>query len=186
MNKEEGRKRDYISFSEIHLFSQCPYKHYKRYTLGEKEPGTIFTFFGTAVHNSIENKWKNGIQNSWITLGKIISLYCDYADEDHVTWIKSAFRIYKDFFIWIDENFPSCQLYDIEFKLEEPIKGCDRKFLGYIDLILYDPEKDIYHILDLKTSSWGWNKQQLSDTLKLYQVILYKKFFCEKMNIDPK
>lgn len=180
---EEKKERDYVSFSEIHLFEQCPYKHHKRYVLGEKDPHTIYSAFGTAIHSGIEKRWKYNIQNSWITIGKIIVLFCKYYDDDYRPWIKSAFRIFKDFFPWMEENFPGCELYDIEFKLEEPIEGFDRKFLGYIDLILYDPKNDIYHILDLKTAGWGWGTKQVSDTKKLYQVILYKKFFCAKQGI---
>lgn len=182
----EDKIRDYVSFSELHLFEQCPYKHYKSYVLGEREPHNIFSAFGTAVHGGIERKWKHKIENAWITVGKIIVLFCRYHNEDYKPWIKSAFRIYKDFFPWMEENFPDCELYDIEFKLEEPIDNFEKNFLGYIDLILYDRKKDIYHILDLKTASWGWNTKQLSDTKKLYQVILYKKFFCAKNQIDEK
>lgn len=170
----------------MHLFSQCPYKHHKSYVLGERELHNIFSAFGTAVHGAIENKWKHKVQNPWITMGKMIALYCQYIDEDHRPWLKSAFRIYKDFFPWMEKNFPGCELYDIEFKLEETVEGIDKLFLGYIDLILYDPKKDIYHVIDLKTSGWGWGKKQKQDTIKLYQAPIYKKFFCEKMNIDPK
>ena len=42
-----------------------------------------------------------------------------------------------------------------------------------------------YHILDWKTCSWGWNAQKKSSKLMTYQLTLYKKYFCQKHNIDP-
>lgn len=189
-----NKKRDYVSFSEVHLFFQCPYKHDKAYNLGERDEYTFYTVFGSTIHEAIEQKWKHKNDLAWLRMGKIIHVVSRiFADENGKfsgktpsQWVKAAFRIYVDFFVFIEENFPDCELYDIEMKLEEEIENFDRKFLGYIDLILYDPKKDIYHIIDLKTSGWGWGKKQLSDTKKLYQVILYKHFFCKKMKVDPK
>lgn len=195
IDQEIARKdRDYVSFSELHLFSSCPYKHHKNYNLKERESFTFYTAFGTALHEAIEQKWKYKNDLAWLKMGKIVFLIAKFfKDEDGKfsgktpkEWVKSAFRIYDDFFVFIREEFPDYELYDIEMELDEDIEGCSRRFKGYIDIIMYNPKKDKYLIVDLKTSGWGWNKDQLSDTKKLYQVILYKNFFCLKMNIDPK
>ena len=60
----------------------------------------------------------------------------------------------------------------------------DYKFKGYVDLVLKTPDGK-YHIIDWKTCSWGWDAKKKSDKLVTYQLTLYKKFFCQKHNIDP-
>jgi len=42
------------------------------------------------------------------------------------------------------------------------------------------------HIFDWKTCSWGWNAMKRSNPMVTYQLTLYKYFFAQKMNIDPK
>lgn len=186
-----NQNRDYISFSEIHLFSSCPFKHDLTYNQGIRDDGSFYTMYGSALHEAIEQKWKYKNDLAWLRMGKIVYLVSKlnsdetnkFAKKTPSEWVQSSLRIYKDFFPWMEENFPDCELFDIEYELKEPLEGFNRHFKGYIDLILYNSKEDIYHIIDLKTSGWGWGKDQLSDTKKLYQVILYKSFFCNKENI---
>lgn len=198
-NKIVSESRDYISFSEIHLFSQCPYKHNQNYNLGLRDGGSFYTIFGSAIHEAIEQKWKYKNELAWLKMSKAVYLVSE-AESDSSgkfprdseygktpgEWTSAALRIYKDFFVWIEKEFPDCELFDIEYELNEELENFERNFKGYIDLILYNPKEDIYHIIDLKTASWGWNRKQFSDTKKLYQVILYKNFFCKKEKIDRK
>ena len=58
-------------------------------------------------------------------------------------------------------------------------------FKGFIDAVVKTPNGK-YHIVDWKTSSWGWNARRRSDPMVTYQLTLYKYFFCQKHNIDPK
>ena len=70
--------------------------------------------------------------------------------------------------------------------LMEPIEGEDNyKFKGFIDAIVCTPDGKV-HIFDWKTCSWGWDAKKKNDKIITYQLTLYKKFFCQKMNIDPK
>ena len=43
-----------------------------------------------------------------------------------------------------------------------------------------------YHIIDWKTCSWGWDARKKADPMITYQLTLYKHFFAQKHNIDPK
>lgn len=190
-----NKEREHVSFSEIYLFYKCPFKHHTNYNLGERDASNFYAMFGTSLHEAIEEKWKNGNELAWIKMGKRIHLAARLFSEDEGAtymgmspsqWVSAGLRIYKDFFPWFEENFPDCELYDMELELKRPLEGFDRHFLGFIDLIVYNKKEDIYHVIDLKTTKWGWGKWQLSDTQKLYQVILYKHFFCEMKNIDPK
>lgn len=194
--KPTVKVRKHFSFSELYLFSTCPYKHHQNYILGIRSKGNFFSIFGSAIHKAIEQKWKYKNELAWLEMGKTIYLVTQaQADEQGLfpkdspngktpaEWVQAAFRIYRDFFEWVEENFPGCELFDIEYPLEESIEDQDKKFKGYIDMILYDRKEDIYHIIDLKTASYGWNKEQLSNTKKLYQVIFYKHFFSIKEKI---
>lgn len=193
-----NKERKYVSFSEVYLFSTCPWKHHDSYNLNNREGDKFWGIFGNAIHKAIEDKWKNQKDSSWITMGKVINLAAQFfSDSDGKfpgkgahnrlapqEWVKSAFRIFDDFFKFIKKEFPDYELYDIEYELYEPLEGHEKKFKGYIDLILYNPKKDIYEIIDLKTSNYGWRRREYADTKKLYQVILYKDFFCRKEGIS--
>jgi hypothetical protein len=101
-------------------------------------------------------------------------------------FVPSALRIYKDLLIYFEKNIlPEWDIVGFEIPLSENIPDIDILFKGYIDLILRsknNPEK--YKIIDFKTCKDGWTKEERNDKEKLYQVILYKKYWCEKNNID--
>ena len=56
-------------------------------------------------------------------------------------------------------------------------------FVGFIDVLLKDKTTQDYIIIDLKTSTRGWNKYQKADKIKTSQMLLYKKFYSEKYDI---
>ena len=56
-------------------------------------------------------------------------------------------------------------------------------FIGFIDVLLKDKTTQNYIIIDLKTSTRGWNKYQKTDKVKTSQMLLYKKFYSEKYDI---
>jgi len=56
-------------------------------------------------------------------------------------------------------------------------------FIGFIDILLKDKTTDEYIIIDLKTSTRGWNKYQKNDKIKTSQMLLYKKFYSDKYDI---
>jgi hypothetical protein len=73
-----------------------------------------------------------------------------------------------------------------EEKLYEPMSQFDDYlFKGFVDLVLKTTDGK-YHIIDWKTCSWGWDTKKRSDKMIVYQLVLYKYYFCKKHNIDPK
>jgi len=56
-------------------------------------------------------------------------------------------------------------------------------FIGFIDVLLKDKTTQDYIIIDLKTSTRGWNKYQKNDKVKTSQMLLYKKFYSDKYDI---
>jgi len=193
-------EKEHVSFSEIFKYSECQYRHYINYILENKEPKTIHLIFGNAVHDAIDAVKKGKTKLPWITMGKTIykwiqenpvHTYKNYKGEtinldlDPKEWTLQAFGIFDQIFDWLDENFPKYELIGSEIKLYEPISEIEGlKFKGFIDLFI--KVGDDYHLIDFKTTRWGWDRKKRSDTYKQYQLTLYKDFLCKQMNIDPK
>ena len=70
----------------------------------------------------------------------------------------------------------------VEEQIYETIenKTIDKKFKGFIDLIIYTPDTKKYHVIDWKTCSWGWDSRKKTDKMITYQLSLYKHFWAKK------
>ena len=77
----------------------------------------------------------------------------------------------------------SCELVGIEVPINYELSN-GIKFIGYMDIVLYDTVRDRYKIIDIKTSTMGWNKYQKADKNKTDQLLLYKKFYGAENNIS--
>jgi hypothetical protein len=66
----------------------------------------------------------------------------------------------------------------LDYKLPKNIK-----FRGYIDLIIKDTVRNRIKIIDIKTSTHGWNKYQKADKNKTNQLLLYKQFYSKQHDI---
>ena len=87
----------------------------------------------------------------------------------------------------VEKYFEDYEVFSVEEKLFEKINdfSLDKyKFKGYIDLVVKTADGK-YHIIDWKTCSWGWDRDKRNSKLVTYQLTLYKKFFCQKHNIEP-
>jgi hypothetical protein len=56
--------------------------------------------------------------------------------------------------------------------------------LGYLDVVIRDKRDNKITIIDIKTSTRGWNKYQKADKTKTSQLVLYKKYFAEQYGFD--
>lgn len=189
---ENLEERPHISFSEALTFYKCPYKHWETYRKKRPQEDTIYTVYGKAVGEALEQYRKYDKKHAWITMGKKIFNFIvdngfgDYVgekDKDWRLWVRGSLRIFKDTLAFMDKQYPGWELVDFEFPLYEPIEGSEKKFKGFIDLIFKHNGKTF--ILDFKTCGWGWTPEQKSDTQKLYQVTLYKHYYCQKTGLDP-
>ena len=57
------------------------------------------------------------------------------------------------------------------------------KFRGFIDLIIKDTVRNRIKIIDIKTSTWGWNKYQKANKNKTDQLLLYKQFYSKQHDV---
>ncbi len=56
-------------------------------------------------------------------------------------------------------------------------------YTGYLDVVMYNENSNTFKIIDIKTSTKGWNDFNKKDEDKQFQLLLYKQFFSEQYNI---
>ena len=196
--KEIKKKR--VSFSQYSTFLKCPHKWYLDYVKNLRvKDDNINTTFGTAIHHAFQTyltslyKEGVGIADSLdvkkLFLDKFneeIKKVKDVNEEEFTdfifdgndiidTFCKSANRL---------KYFPTkdYELVGIEIPLEIPIKN-NVEFVGFIDIVLKERDKEYYRIIDFKTSSNGWNSYMKEDVSKLAQLHLYKSVYSKKFNV---
>ena len=56
--------------------------------------------------------------------------------------------------------------------------------LSYLDVVIYDLQLKKLKIIDIKTSTMGWNRWHLADKGKADQLVMYKKYFAKQYGFD--
>ena len=188
-------EKQHISFSEAYTFFKCPYNHNLQYVLNKRSEETIFTVFGKLIGEMIEARKKANDNFAFDVFKEKLLKWIDInpniirADKEpepinKKEWLDAAERIYNELFVFLDKEFPGYEVLEFEFPIYEDVPNYSLKFKGYVDFIIKHEDK--IWILDFKTTKRSWDKETLSNTEKLYQVTLYKKFFCNIFEIDPK
>ena len=186
--------RKHISFSELKIWNECPYKHKLVYKDKIKEfLGNEYTAFGTAIHYVCENialnKSKNMLDEfnqKFLDELKILTEKKVELKKDLVQDMRSqAENILKYILPELRKTFSNFEVVSVEEELYLPIENTDMMFKGFIDLVIKTPDGK-YHVIDWKTCSWGWDSKKKTDRVTSYQITLYKKFFASKHNLDPK
>ena len=187
----------HISYSELKIWSECPFKHKLMYidkVVGFQ--GNEYTAFGRAIHDLCENAVMGGLleddYDEYFDM-KFLKELEDLKGKiefrpDLVTDMRDQAKIIAPQILpGLDEYFEDYEVFSVEERLYEDIPTFDLrpyKFKGFIDLVVKVGDK--YHIIDWKSCSWGWDAKKSSDKMITYQLTLYKKFFCQKHDIDPK
>ena len=171
--------------------------------LGSFEPSP-YLGFGTGVHASCEEYIESREMNKELAFKEIddywdenqeeITAYikangfCKYSPERE-QWKQIASDILDDVPRFLDETFPGWKGVRAEEDLYESIQGDEMQFKGFIDAIIINKNKrgqPKVWLLDWKTAGWGWKPQKKQDFNYQMQLLLYKHFWAEKHNIDPK
>ena len=187
----------HISFSELKMWAECPWKHKLVYIDKIKKfVGNEFTAFGSALHTLCEHAIVDKIQDDEYDeffehtfekeIARLLVTGAEF-DQKLVDQMLEQARILAPQIIpEVVKYFENYEVFSVEEMLYENIKDfeTDYKFKGYVDLVLKTSDGK-YHIIDWKTCSWGWDAKKKSDKLVTYQLTLYKKFFCQKHNVDP-
>jgi len=193
-NKE--KTRNHISFSELKIWNECPYKHKLVYIDEVKKfLGNEYTAFGTAVHEVCE---KAVLKEIKLDKKDLIECFKNSFLKEIQDLIKNNVELNKNLIKdmknqaedlvehiipELKNKFGSYEVISAEEALHETIEDQNKKYKGFIDLILKTKDGK-YHIIDWKTCSWGWDSRRKTDRMTTYQLVYYKYFFSKKYNID--
>lgn len=180
-----------ISFSGLSDFHYCSH-YYKLVDLQKLKPwkNTPSTIFGTCVHHYVQS-----ILEETITIEKACQeferkwnkLYKLYKLEDK--WLESA-QAGKNIFLNIlpvfQNQFGKFKVLNIERKLFTTTGDkYTQQFKGFVDIIL-ELENGDRIIADFKTADSAFFFVKYKETVKDYQLALYKHFYCKEENFDRK
>ena len=194
-----------VSFYQYGMWSSCPQQYKLNYIdkLGESS-SNIHTIFGSAMHETIQHylsvmygvskKQADEINADKLLLERMRENYkgevekmsegtpCSQEELDE--FFGDGRRILEWFMKHIGKFYSKSgyELVGIEITLNKEIKK-GVHFIGYIDIVLRDVAENTIVIIDLKTSTMGWNQYQKADKLKNSQILLYKKYYSELFNI---
>ena len=96
--------------------------------------------------------------------------------EDGVAIIDFIKKRRNDYFGKRGFKLIGCEV-PVDVKLKKNIK-----MVGYLDVVILDEIHNTIKIIDIKTSTRGWNKWQKKDENKTQQLLLYKQFYSEQYN----
>ena len=198
-----GQLKEHVSFSELRLFNECPWKWVLVKLFGLPTVDRSFHMdFGKAVHSGMEVLYSPGRDpNVQDATTHALSLYDRSLTElqqigMHPSDLKEALRI-RDLPEKFYEDCLKCpELQGIktlrsELKIMEDIErndGLFLKFKGFIDITFVRKlkVKTVIYIADFKTCQWGWDAKKLQDVEVISQILLYKHFFCKMTGADPR
>jgi hypothetical protein len=194
-----------VSFSQYGMWSSCPQQYKLNYIdkLGESS-SNIHTIFGSAMHETIQHylsvmygvskKQADEINVDKLLLERMRENYkvevekmsegTPCSQDELEEFFGDGRRILEWFMKHIGKFYSKSgyELVGIEIPLNKEIKK-GVHFIGYIDIVLKDIAENAIIIIDLKTSTMGWNKYQKEDRLKNSQILLYKKYYSDLFNI---
>jgi ATP-dependent exoDNAse (exonuclease V) beta subunit len=187
----------HISFSSFKDWKTCPY-YFKLTRIDGLSTYTqsIFTEFGIAIHQTIEFALLGKIEKDDDSMiahfnSAFLELIDNMPDDrkpgekDVQDFLAQGTKVLPHVLPSLAERFENYEVVQAEEDLYEDIGfESDLKFKGYIDLVIKTPD-DKYHVIDWKTSSWGWDAKKKSDPMVTYQLTYYKHYFALKHKVSP-
>ena len=197
-----------ISYSQYSMYSQCP-KHWELAYVKNLRTfsQSIHTVFGTAMHETLQH-YLTVMYNDSVKAADAIDIK-EYLKDQMYTIYKEAVEkmgehfsnkfelgeFYEDGVAILDWfkrkrgayfSRKNEELLGIETPIYHPVNETNDKvmMLGYLDVVIRNKVTDRITIIDIKTSTRGWNKWQKADKTKTSQLVLYKKYFAEQYGFD--
>jgi RecB family exonuclease len=200
-----------VSFSQYSMWSGCPNQYKLAYIDNLKTGGgSIHTLFGTAMHETLQEYLDKCLRISKSQADKLMDLketlkykmrecYLKEVEgeigneeictkDELVEFLQDGNTILEYFQKSKNFNKFFSLKHDELVAIEHPlhVKLADNvNFIGFIDLVVRDSYNGRYRIIDFKTSTKGWSKYQKSDPVKNAQILIYKKFYAEFLNVSP-
>ena len=194
-----------VSYSQYNQWTTCPHKWKLNYVDNLRDyTDSIHTLFGTSMHEVLQT-YLTVMYNDTIKMADALPLdkmllhrmkynytktmesngvveFCKQNDMEEfythglaiLEWFKKKRANY-----FSKKNY---ELVGIEVPIQYNLDN-NIKFIGYMDVVIYDNFRDRYKIIDIKTSTMGWNKYMKADKSKTNQLFLYKRFNALEKNI---
>tara|TARA_B100001063_G_scaffold104112_1_gene97147 strand:+ start:516 stop:1391 length:876 start_codon:yes stop_codon:yes gene_type:complete len=195
-----------ISYSQYSQWDSCPYKWKLNYIDRLSQfTDSIHTMFGTSMHEVLQTyltvmyndtvKMADALPLSDMLLHRMRTNYVnimkrnggtEFCKQNDMEEFYQHGLIILEWFKKKRANYFSKKGYEL-VGIEVPINyelPNKIKFIGYMDVVIYDKVRDRYKIIDIKTSTMGWNKYQKADKNKTDQLLLYKQFYGAENNIS--
>jgi CRISPR/Cas system-associated exonuclease Cas4 (RecB family) len=197
-----------ISYSQLSMYTQCPKKWALQYRDGHKvKEQSIHMTFGTALHETLQMYLDVMYNESGVTADSLdletdfeIRLKGCYAKaykqnkNEHFTDAQTLREFYSDGVEIINYLRKNRRKYFSKrgwwlVGCEVPIVLAPNphlprvKYMGFLDVVMYNENTNKFIIIDIKTSTRGWNDKAKKDKSKQHQLVLYKKFFAQQYNV---
>tara|TARA_R110002050_G_scaffold100733_1_gene208589 strand:- start:1425 stop:2303 length:879 start_codon:yes stop_codon:yes gene_type:complete len=191
------------------IFRGCPHRWKLQYKDKIKRfTSSIHTVFGTAIHEVMQHYLDTAYEKSFAAADREIDIE-EYFKETFVNEYQSQYKKnnnehfsdaseMREFFEdglgilnWFKKKrsgyFSKKNTWLVG--CEVPVILAPNKmynnimYMGYLDVVTYNEVTDTFKIIDIKTSTKGWNDYSKKDENKQFQLLLYKQFFSEQYNI---
>ena len=203
--KQSPKSNKHISYSQLSSFTNCQRQWYLQYVkkLAPYQP-SIHATFGTAFHETLQSylevlyhdkvKTANEMDLKSLLYENMIKAYKSQKAQNGHQHFSNTEELTM---FWLDGKHildfikkkrsvyfgtKGVFLAGVETLLYQELRP-GVMFKGFIDLVLYDARDDTWKIVDIKTSTSGWNKFAKADEKKTAQILLYKEFFSKQFNI---
>ena len=204
--KQTPSKLTHISYSSISTYNKCPKlwdMQYRKKVIPFTQ--NIYTTFGTAFHETLQTylevlyhnsvKEANEMDINKLLYDNMIKAYrsgkavnghehYSTADELNQFWLDGKHIldfIKKKRGVYFGTK--NTMLAGVETLLYQNLKP-GVVFKGLVDLVFYHPDTEEWTVVDIKTSTRGWNDTQKKNPNLTAQVVLYKEFFAKQFGID--
>ena len=203
--KQSPKQNKHISYSQLSTFSNCERQWYLQY-VKKLAPyqASIHAAFGTAMHEVIQ-KWLEEIYHGKVKTANEMDLDALLYQELVKSYkMNKAMNGHEHFstpeelnMFWLDGKHilnylkkkrggyfstKTDRLAGVETLLYQELRP-GVMFKGFIDLVFYNTNTERWTIIDIKTSTSGWNEYAKKDDRKIAQILLYKEFFAKQFNI---
>ena len=190
-----------ISYSQISMYTDCPLRWKLNYVDKLKiSESNIYLIFGSAMHEVLQTylniMYMDSVKNADILdlnkmlRDKLIEQFKQAEEqdgkppctkEDLIEFLDDGILIIDFFKKRRNQYFSKrdWELIGCEIPIEVDLKN-NIQMVGYIDVVMRHIPTDSIKIIDIKTSTMGWNKWMKKDENKTQQLLLYKQFYSKQ------
>jgi len=185
------------------MYSECPFRWKLKYVDGLRvSESNIHLIFGSAMHEVLQTylniMYMDSVKNAdtldlnKMLRDKLIEQFKEAEEQDGKPPCtkEELMEFFDDGILIIDffkkrrgEYFSKrdWELIGCEIPIEVDLKN-NIKMVGYLDIVMRHIPTDSIKIMDIKTSTKGWNKWMKADENKTQQLLLYKQFYSKQYN----